>query len=106
MDDPDLNTGRVSVELLPSTPKGVHENKLLTNLNSDELGIGGDLSLVAFSHFVKDGEESHVRFGKDFSIHFAPGFISMHQRKARPGKIAIAGNTKFKSSLSISCSCH
>ena len=79
MDDPDLNTGCVSVELLPLTPKGVHENKLLTNLNSDELGIGGALSLVVFSHFVKDGEESHVRFGKDFSIHLARGFISMQQ---------------------------
>ena len=46
-----MNTGCVSMELLPLTPKGVHENELLTNLNSDELGIGSDLSSVIFSHF-------------------------------------------------------
>ena len=59
MDNTDLNTGCMSMETLPLIPKAVHENELLKNLKSDELGIGGDLSLSVFSHFVKVGEESH-----------------------------------------------
>lgn len=58
MDDTGLNTGCMSMEILPLIPKAVHENELFKNLNSDELGIGGNLSLSVFSHFVKVGEES------------------------------------------------
>lgn len=102
-----MNTGCVSMELLPLTPKGVHENELLTNLNSDELGIGSDLSSVIFSHFVKDGEESHVLIWRRFLHSFRSG---LHQRATWKGKARKNSHKQETQNLSkvcsISCSCH
>lgn len=102
-----MNTGCVSMELLPLTPKGVHENELLTNLNSDELGIGSDLSSVIFSHFVKDGEESHVLIWRRFLHSFRSG---LHQHATWKGKARKNSHKQETQNLSkvcsISCSCH